>query len=117
MSLSHLHKKQLEELNTVVNKAFQVVVNYCRNPTGETNIILDAGQSIENKVTHSTLSTLQGVLEMLEEGKKDVSTKFKKEQGFDRFYEHVTYNESLTDTQKKIEEEIIKIKEIKEMKI
>lgn len=40
-----------EELNKIINNAFQVVVNYCRNPTGEVNVIVQEGQKIEDFIS------------------------------------------------------------------
>lgn len=115
MSLSQLHKKQLEEFEKTKQdlKDWQYGTVYkLYDREEECEVLADDVERYFPKSypTKSILSTLQGVLEMLEEGKYKV-------------YEHTEqqfikgYNESITDTQKKIEEEIIKIKEMKLMDI
>lgn len=121
MPLSQLHKKQLKEFEKTKQdlKDWQYGTVYkLYDREEECEVLADDVERYFPKSypTKSTLSTLQGVLEMLEEGKKDCPHHGRSPEdedigecyGYDE-----EYNQAITDTQKKIEEEIIKIKEMK----
>ena len=130
MSLSQLHKKQLEEYNKEIpnlserNYGCDGTSNECCGACGG---IYLSEYKVELFLTKSTLSTLQAFWQMLEEGKKviiicsDTSIDdgiacrscLEGYSSCDNAQTEFVYNQSITDAQKKIEEEIIKIKEMK----